>query len=78
MEVSVTRDEKRDRPTGERDMLTSGELQTWLGIGKTKTFELLNDPIHGIPNYRIGRKIVIRRRDVEDWLEQNRYHPEER
>ena len=71
-------DEERDRPTSERDMLTSGELQTCLGIGKTKTFELLHDPIHGIPNYRIGRKIIIRRRDVEDWLEQNRFHPEDR
>jgi excisionase family DNA binding protein len=59
-------------------MLTSGELQTWLGIGRTKAFELLNDPSHGIPHYRIGRKIIIRRRDVEDWLEQNRYRPEER
>jgi excisionase family DNA binding protein len=79
-EVSVSRDEERDRPTGERDMLTSSELQSWLRLGKTKTFELLHDPDpdRGIPNFRIGRKILIRRRDVEDWLEQNRYHPEER
>lgn len=56
-----------------KEFCSSGELQTRLGIGRTKTFELLNDPIHGIPNYRIGRKILIRRRDVEDWLEQNRY-----
>ena len=61
-----------------KEFYSSSELQTWLGIGKTKTFELLHDPIHGIPNYRIGKKIVIRRRDVEDWLEQNRYNPEER
>jgi excisionase family DNA binding protein len=72
-EVSVSRAEEQDRPTEEREMLTSSELQSWLGIGRTKTFELLNDPIHGIPNYRIGRKIVVRRRDVDDWLERNRY-----
>jgi excisionase family DNA binding protein len=57
----------------DKEFYSSGELQTWLGIGRSKTFELLNDPIHGIPNYRIGKKIVIRRRDVEDWLERNRF-----
>jgi excisionase family DNA binding protein len=56
-----------------KEFYSSGELQAWLGIGKTKIFELLNDPIHGIPNYRIGKKIVVRRRDVEDWLERNRF-----
>jgi excisionase family DNA binding protein len=58
----------------DKEFFSSEELQRWLGIGKTKTFALLNDPIHGIPNYRIGRRILIRRRDAEDWLEQNRYH----
>jgi hypothetical protein len=40
---------------------------------------LLNnpDPDQGIPNFRVGRRILIRRRDVEDWLERNRYRPEE-
>jgi excisionase family DNA binding protein len=77
-EVSVTRDDKQTQLTGEREWLTSSELQAWLGLGRTKTFELLNnpDPDRGIPNYRIGRKIIIRRRDVEDWLEQNRYGAE--
>jgi hypothetical protein len=69
----VSRDKEQDRPTEVRDMLTSSELQAWLGLGRTKTFELLNDPERGIPNYRIGRKIIIRRRDAEDWLERNRY-----
>jgi excisionase family DNA binding protein len=56
-------------------MLTSGELQSWLGLGRTKIFALLNDPDpdRGIPNIRVGRRIIIRRQDVEDWLERNRY-----
>jgi len=77
-EVSVTRDEKQIQLTGETEWLTSSELQAWLRLGRTKTFELLNDPERGIPNYRLGRKIVARRRDVEDWLERNRFHPGER
>lgn len=79
-EVSMSKNEEQDRPTEERRMLTSSELQAWLGLGRTKVFALLNTPIShgGIPNYRIGRRIIIRRRDVENWLEQNRYKPEER
>jgi excisionase family DNA binding protein len=71
----VSRAEEQDRPTEERDMLTSSELQSWLRLGRTKTFELLHDldPDRGIPHFRVGRKILIRRRDVEDWLERNRY-----
>ncbi len=59
----------------DKEFFSSEELQAWLGLGRTKVFELLNDPNpdRGIPNYRIGRKIIIRRRDVESWLEQNRY-----
>ena len=74
----MTRDERQIQLTGETEWLTSSELQAWLRLGRTKTFELLNDPERGIPNYRLGRKIVARRQDVEDWLEQNRYHSEER
>lgn len=69
----MSKDEERRRPSGEQEMLTSGDLQAWLGLGRTTIFALLNDPERGIPNYRVGRKIIIRRRDVEDWLEQNRY-----
>ena len=61
--------------TEPKEIYTSEELRCWLGLGRTKVFELLNTPTSegGIPNYRIGRKIIIRRRDVENWLEQNRY-----
>ena len=76
----MTGDEKLTQQTGEREWLTSSELQAWLGLGRTKVFELLNTPTSegGIPNYRIGRKIIIRRQNVLALLEQNRYHPEER
>jgi excisionase family DNA binding protein len=60
-----------------KEFYSSEEIQHWLGLGRTKVFELLNTPISdgGIPNYRIGRRIVVRRQDVFVWLEQNRYHP---
>jgi len=66
--------------TEPKEFYTSEEIRHWLGLGRTTVFDLLNTPISdgGIPNYRIGRRIIIRRQDVLAWLEQNRYHPEER
>lgn len=58
----------------EKEFLTTGELRRWLGIGRTKMFEMLNAQ-EGIPHYRIGRRILVRRSEVLDWLEEQRYRP---
>jgi excisionase family DNA binding protein len=57
-------DEKRDH------LMTPVELQAWLGCGRTKVYELLQGEIRA---YRVGRLIRVRREDVEDFLERNRY-----
>jgi excisionase family DNA binding protein len=51
-----------------KDWYSPDELWQWLGLGRTKTYELLRSG--EIPSYRIGR---IRREDIEAWLEQNKY-----
>jgi len=56
---------------GHREWFTTDELIRWLGLGRTKTYELLRSG--EIPSYRIGRVRRIRRQDVEAWLERNRY-----
>ena len=57
----------------EREWLTLRELQEMLRIGHTKAYELVNKP-GGIPNFRIdGRIIRINRRELADWLEQQKY-----
>ena len=55
-----------------REWLSPKELRQWLGCGKSMTYELLNTP-DGIPNYRVGRKIFVRKQDVIAWLEQKRH-----
>lgn len=64
-------DLKQDHDSG--DFCSVEELRRWLGFGRTKTFELLNAP-DGIPHYRVGRKILIRKREVLAWLEDRRFH----
>jgi len=54
----------------DREFLSSEDVRQWLGLGKTKTQELLQSG--AIPSYKIGRIRRIRRRDVERWLEKNR------
>jgi excisionase family DNA binding protein len=55
-----------------REWLTLQEVQDILGIGSTKAYELVATP-GGIPNVRIGRAIRINRRELIDWLEQQKY-----
>ena len=59
----------------EKEWFTADELIRWLWLGRTKTYELLQSG--EIPNYKIGRVRRIRRKDVEAWLERNRYRPGE-
>jgi excisionase family DNA binding protein len=56
----------------EREWLTPRDVQEMLGIGHTKTYEILTRP-GGVPNVRIGRAIRINRRDLADWLDRQRY-----
>ncbi len=54
-----------------KEWFTTNELVRWLGLGRTKTYEMLRSG--ELPSYKIGRVRRIRRRDVEAWLERNRY-----
>ena len=60
-----------DNKIEDKEWLTVMELHEWLGLGRTKAYELIHTG--ELPNHRIGRVIRIRRRDLEEWLEQNRY-----
>jgi excisionase family DNA binding protein len=53
----------------EQEWYTVDELQRWLRLGRSKTYELITSG--EIPSYRIGRVLRIRRQDVEVWLEKN-------
>lgn len=56
-----------------KDWYSPDELWRWLGLGRTKTYELLRSG--EIPSYKIGRVRRIRRSDIEGWLERNRCQP---
>lgn len=54
-----------------KDWYSPDELWRWLGLGRTKIYELLRSG--EIPSYKIGRVRRIRREDIEAWLERNKY-----
>ena len=58
-----------------REWMSSEELRSWLGLGKTKIQSLLQSG--AIPSYRIGRVRRIRREDVLQYLERNRHEAEQ-
>ena len=49
------------------EWFTLTELGDWLKIGRTTAYKLVRE--RRIPAYRIGRATRVRRRDVEQWLE---------
>jgi len=59
--------------TRQPDLLTVDELLRFLRLGRTRTHELLRSG--ELPSYKVGRRRLIRREDVEIWLEDNRYRP---
>lgn len=40
-------------------------VATFLGIGLTKAYEIVNQP--GFPSFRIGRKILVSIDDLKEW-----------
>lgn len=57
-------------PVGE--ILSPRQLQEWLGLGRTTVYALLETEI---PSYKVGNRRLIRRTDVEEWLESRKCIP---
>lgn len=55
----------------DREWLSVSDLCRWLRLGRNKTYELVQTG--QIPSYRLGRSIRVRRQDVEEWIEGQRY-----
>jgi len=55
----------------EREWLTLQEMQQMLSIGRTKAWQLVASG--EIPAIRIGRSVRVRRKELEQWLEEQRY-----
>ena len=61
---------KTDEP---QEILTVDEVIRWLRLGRTRTNELLCRG--SIPSYKIGRRRLVRRADVEAWLQEHKADP---
>ena len=59
----------------ESDLITVDELISWIRLGRTRTHELLRSG--EIQSYKLGRRRLVRRRDVEVWLEEQKAPPGE-
>ncbi len=55
----------REPPT--REILTIADLQEVLPIGRTKLYSLLSEG--SIPSFKVGRRRLVRRGDVNRWIE---------
>jgi excisionase family DNA binding protein len=57
----------------QEELLTVDEVRVWLRLGRTRVNELIQSG--ELPSFKVGRRRVLRRGDVLEWLEQYRYQP---
>jgi len=55
----------------DREWLTLWEMQEMLSIGRTKAWQLVASG--EVPAVKIGRSVRVSRRELERWLEEQRY-----
>ncbi len=51
-----------------KSTMTVKELMVFLGISRATAYELVNDS--GFPSFRIGRKVLINRAGLEEWMKE--------
>ena len=56
-----------------REWMSPLDAAEWLGISRTKVYELIHDV--SIRSYRVGNRRLIRRSDLLSWLETQAYEP---
>jgi excisionase family DNA binding protein len=58
------------------DLLTISQLARYLGCGRAQAYRLIQPGPGALPAFRIGTKSLrVRREDLLDWIERNRYRP---
>jgi excisionase family DNA binding protein len=53
-----------------KEYLSPEEMAAWIGIGRTLAYRLLSS--REIPSYKVGRRRIVSRKDVEAWLERQK------
>jgi excisionase family DNA binding protein len=48
--------------------LTLKALADYSGISVRKLREYLEDPVHPLPHYRVGGKVLVRRSEFDAWM----------
>ncbi len=65
--------EQQQQQQVQREWISVAEMQTVLGISRTKAYELLSTG--EIPAVKVGRVLRVERAALQAWLEANRYRP---
>jgi excisionase family DNA binding protein len=60
-----------------RELMDLREVAEYLGCGRSQSYKIIRPGPQALPAYRCGRKILVKRGELEDWLEKNRYRPNE-
>ncbi len=62
-----------DVQTEQPELLTVDETIRTLRLGRTRVNEVLRSG--DLPSYKLGRRRLVRRQDIEEWLERHKAVP---
>lgn len=62
-------------PNGQDMLMSPMDVAKYLGIGRTMVYELIGRETNRIKSYKINKRRVLRRSDVDRWLEAQVYDP---
>jgi excisionase family DNA binding protein len=51
-----------------RELVALKALAAYSGFGLRKLYDFLSDPVHPLPHYRVGGKILVRRSEFDAWI----------
>jgi excisionase family DNA binding protein len=67
--LSTTKNRKQLKMSENQDRILSvSEIAEYLGICRSKAFQLVHS--EGFPSWRIGRRILVRENDLNNWIEE--------
>jgi len=52
--------------------LTVCELAAYSGLSRATIWRRISDPVHPIPVFRVGRRVLVKPAEFDAWLERER------
>ena len=67
--------EESDNTAGPREWLDLQELTRYAAVSERTLRGWIHLPVDPLPAVQVGKKLLVRRREFDEWLERHRFRP---